>query len=271
MEGILRQIVERTLADVQERLGRSSAREWEERARTRADGRRSLEAALRRPSPTDAVRFLCEIKKASPSKGVLAPELDPRAQAEVYAAHGAAGVSVVTEPHFFQGEDAFLEQAREGAPGHPLLRKDFHVHERQVLETAAGEADALLLLAAVLSPAQLKDYLDMAGEFALGHLVEVNDTREAEVALRAGARVIGVNNRDLATFAVDVGRTEQVLPALAATGTVSVAESGIHDRETVLRLERAGVHALLVGEALVTAESPAQMLAELRGEPGPSA
>jgi indole-3-glycerol phosphate synthase len=139
------------------------------------------------------------------------------------------------------------------------------VHELQILEAAAGEADAMLFIVAALSADQLKDYLDLAREIGIEHLVEASNPREAEAALKAGAKVIGVNNRDLSTFDVDVARTEAVLPALAGSGAVIVSESGIADRETVVRLERAGVDALLVGEALVTAPDPRALLRVLRG------
>jgi indole-3-glycerol phosphate synthase len=271
LPGLLGRIVERTLADVNDRRRKVSRRELEERGARKAPGRRELEPALRRRTPEVPVRFICEIKKASPSKGILAPELDPGALAREYVAHGAAAISVVTEPHFFAGEAAFLETVRAVSGSLPVLRKDFHVHELQILEAAAGDADALLLLAAALAPEQLKDYLDIAAAFRLSHLVEVNDRKEAETALRAGARVIGINNRDLATFDVDVARTGAVLPVLREAGVVSVAESGIRDRDTVLALERLGVDALLVGEALVTAPDPGARLAELRGvDPDPS-
>jgi indole-3-glycerol phosphate synthase len=266
VEGILAAIVERTLREARERAGRASRRDLEENARERRASRRDFPGALRR-GPETPVRFLCEIKKASPSRGLLRGDLDPGATAALYVENGASAISVVTEPHFFRGEDGFLALARGRAGNLPLLRKDFHVHEHQILEVGAGEADALLLLAGVLSTDQLRDYLAMAGELGLGHLVEVDDTREAEAALRAGARVVGVNNRDLVTFQVDVGRTERVLPALRGTGVVTVAESGIHDRDTVVRLERAGVDALLVGESLVTAPDPGAKLRERRGAP----
>ena len=264
-EGILARIVERTLDDVHARRGKIPRSELEARARARADSRKPFAAALKRGATNDPVRFIAEVKKASPSKGLLKEDLDPQAQAAVYAEHGAAAVSVVTEPHFFLGEDDFLVRARAGAPALPILRKDFHVHELQILEAAAGEADALLLIVAALSPDQLKDYLDLARELGIEHLVEASGPREAEAALKAGARVIGVNNRDLSTFTVDVARTEAVLPVLAGSGVVVVSESGIADRETVVRLERAGVDALLVGEALVTAADPGALLRALRG------
>ncbi len=267
LDGILGRIVTRTLEDVGERRERIGRRELEERGRARAGARRSLEAALRR-LPGEPVHFICEVKKASPSKGLLKEDLDPEAQAAIYRDHGAAAVSVVTEPHFFRGEEAFLSLARRGAGALPLLRKDFHVHELQLFEAAAGEADAVLLITAALSAMQLKDYLDILAELRMGHLVEVADAAGAEAALKAGARVVGINNRDLATFEVDPARTERVLPALREARAVSVAESGIGDRDTVLRLERAGVDALLVGESLVTAPDPGARLRELRGVEG---
>lgn len=268
--GILGRIVERTLEDVRLRQDPGKRREIEAAATRRAPRRRDLAEALRRKEASDPVRFICEVKKASPSKGLLSPDLDPASLAEVYREAGASAISVVTEPHFFQGEDTFLARARSKADDLPLLRKDFHVDEWQILEAAAGEADAILLLASVLSAMQLKDYLDVADAFGLGHLVEVVSRREAETALKAGARVIGINNRDLTTFEVDPARTETVLPVLQEANRVSVAESGIHDRETVERFEKAGVHALLVGEALVTAGNPGEKLRELRGVEGDS-
>lgn len=264
--GILAAIVEKTLEDVHRRRHRVSKRELEEHARARSRTRRAWLPALERTG-TEPIRFIAEIKKASPSRGVLSPDLDPARLAAIYREGGASAISVVTEPHFFAGEDAFLAGAREEAGALPILRKDFHVHELQVLESAAGLADALLLIAGVLAASQLRDYLDMADAFGLAHLVEVADRREAETALRAGARVVGVNNRDLSTFRVDPARTDHVLPVLREAGAVSVAESGIHDREIVLRFEEAGVHALLVGEALVTAGDPEGALRALLDTP----
>ena len=262
--GILGAIVERTLADVKARKGQVSRRDLEARARVRTGRRRAWEVALMRPAG-EPIRFIAEIKKASPSRGMLREDLDPLTLAAAYREGGAAAISVVTEPHFFSGEEHFLEAARREAPDLPLLRKDFHVHELQLLESAAGPASAALLIAAVLSSTQLKDFLDIAGTFALGHLVEVGDLREAEMALKAGATVIGVNNRDLTTFHVDHARTQAVLPLLREAKVIAVAESGIRDRDTVLRYEEWGVHALLVGEALVVAADPGAMLKQLRG------
>jgi len=263
--GILGRIVDRTLEDVRDRRSRVSVPELERRAGDRSGQRIDFAGALTRGSLEDPIRFICEIKKASPSRGVLRSDLDPAEQAGIYREGGASAISVVTEPHFFQGSERFLEMARAEARAVPILRKDFHVDELQVLEAAAGDADALLLLAGILSPTQLKDYLDIADAFGLDHVVEVTDRREAGVALKAGARVVGVNNRDLVTFDVDPARTESVLPALEEANVVTVSESGIQDRETVLRFQEIGVHALLVGEALVTAEDPGAALRELRG------
>ena len=158
--GILGQIVERTLQDVQARRGRISRRELEERARERSRSRRSFEQAIRREGEADPVRMICEVKKASPSRGVLRDDLQAEVLATTYAGNGADAISVVTEPHFFQGQEGFLGEARAGAGRIPLLRKDFHVDELQILEAAGGEADAILLIVSILAPAQLKDYLD---------------------------------------------------------------------------------------------------------------
>jgi indole-3-glycerol phosphate synthase len=264
MPSILRTIVERTLADVKERKGKVSRGDLEATARNRAGGRRPWDLVLDRTAE-DPIRIIAEIKKASPSRGVLREDLDPARLAAAYRENGATAISVVTEPHFFRGEERFLEAARRAAPELPLLRKDFHVHELQLLEAAAGEADAVLLIAAALAPTQLKDFLDVAAFFALGHLVEVADLREAERAIQAGARVVGVNNRDLSTFRVDPDRTQTVLPLLREAGVIAVAESGIHDRDTVERYERGGVHAILVGEALVVGPDPGAALRALRG------
>lgn len=265
LPGILGRIVERTREDVASRRSRVSRSVLEERARARTLGRRGFQRRLERGSG-DPVRFICEIKKASPSKGLLDGGLDPARLAAAYREGGAAAISVVTEPHFFQGDEAFAEAARGEAPDVPLLRKDFHVDELQIWEAAGGEWDALLLIAAALSPTQLGDYLDMADAFALDHLVEAADPAEAEIALKAGARVVGVNNRNLTTFDVDLRRTELVLPLLREAGVVAVSESGIKGRDTVVHLERAGVDALLVGEALVTSGDPEETLRALRGE-----
>ncbi len=262
--GILGTIVERTLEDVKARKSQVSRRELTERARRRSGRGRRWEDGVRR-TPNDPVRFIAEIKKASPSRGVLREDLDAASLAAAYKESGASAISVVTEPHFFQGSEAFLEEAFRHADGVPFLRKDFHVHELQLLEGAAGHASALLLIASVLSPTQLKDFLDVLGAFGLGHLVEVADLREAEMALKAGAGVIGVNNRDLTTFEVNPERTQAVLPLLREAGVISIAESGIHDREAVTRYEGWGLHALLVGEALVVASDPGAMLRRLRG------
>lgn len=264
LPGILGRIVEQTREDVNARRSRVPRSTLEERARSRMGGRRGFRRHLER-GPADPVRFICEIKKASPSRGVLDAALDPSRLAAAYREGGAAAVSVVTEPRFFAGDEAFAAAARKEAPRLPLLRKDFHVDELQVWEAAGGEWDALLFIAAALSPMQLKDYLDMAGGLALEHLVEVADVAEAETALKAGARVVGVNNRDLATFDVDLRRTETVLPLLREAGVVAVSESGIRNRDDVVRLERQGVHALLVGESLVTAPDPGVALRTLQG------
>lgn len=264
VEGILGAIVERTLEDIQGRRRAADLTGLRRSGEAKARGRLSLKHALADGRFTEP-RFLCEVKKASPSKGVFREDFDPSRLAAAYAEGGASALSVVTEPHFFQGSLNLLDAVRTTSGNRPILRKDFHVHELQIYETAASPADALLLIVSVLSPVQLKDYLDMARAFRLEALVEVTDRSEADIALKAGADIIGVNNRDLRTFTVDPGRTERVLPLLIESGVVAVAESGVHSRATVLRLWSAGVDAFLVGEALVRSADPRRTLAELRG------
>ncbi|MSQ41969.1 MAG: indole-3-glycerol phosphate synthase TrpC [Dehalococcoidia bacterium] len=217
-------------------------------ARRLIEGRRATPAGAR-------LRLIAEVKRASPSRGVFAPDLDAAAQAGEYAAAGAAAVSVLTEPAFFHGSIADLRAARaafDADPDRPaLLRKDFVFDRYQVLEAAAHGADALLLITALLTAPALTELIAFAREQGLEPLVEVHDAPELEHALRCGARVVGFNNRDLRTFAEDLGTTERLAP-LAPAGTVLVAESAIKSAQDARRMAAAGVHALLVGEALVT-------------------
>ena len=212
----------------------------------------------------DDVRLIAEVKKASPSKGLLRADFDPEALAQSYEANGAAAVSVLTDRHF-QGTVEHLSAVKQTV-NIPVLRKDFVTDPYQVYEARAYGADALLLIVAVLDPSQLRDLLREAAGLWLQCLVEVHNRAEMEEALDAGAEVIGVNNRDLHTFHTDVRVTEE-LAHLVPRGRILVSESGISARGDLVRLGRMGVHAVLVGEALVTAEDPGARVRELLGRP----
>jgi len=214
----------------------------------------------------DDVSIIAEVKKASPSKGLLCPDFDHIRLAQTYASGGAAAISVLTEVNYFQGSLDYLAEIRHalGEEGVPLLRKDFLFDPYQVCEARAFGADALLLIVAILSDAELRDLLALARELGIECLVEVHDDSEMERAISNGAQVIGINNRDLHTFTVDIGTSER-LRAQVPRDRVVVSESGISRREDIKRLAACGVDAVLIGEALVTADDTAARLAELLG------
>jgi indole-3-glycerol phosphate synthase len=208
-------------------------------------------------------RVIAECKRRSPSKGVLRQDYDPAAHARAYAAAGAAAISVLTEPTFFDGSPDHLRAVRETVDI-PILRKDFIVSEYQLIEAAALGADAALLIVAALDQRELTSLLQAAARLRLAALVEVHNREELRRAVDAGARVIGVNSRNLRTLTV----YPEVLAELAAEmprGIIAVAESGIRTREDIARLSAAGYHAFLVGERLITQPDPGIALQELRG------
>ena len=213
------------------------------------------------------VRLIAEVKKASPSRGLLSPDFDPERLAATYVANGAAAVSCLTDPRF-QGELAHLAAIKEsGASGRaPVLRKDFIFDPYQVYEARAAGADGILLIVAILEPPLLTELLAAAQSLWMQCLVEVHDERELETALSAGSEIIGINNRDLHTFATDLAVTGRLAP-LVPRGRVIVSESGIFTRDDLRRLQRLRVNAALVGEALVTAPDTAAKVRELAGRP----
>ncbi len=221
----------------------------------------SLRAAL----SGEGMHFICEIKKASPSQGVIRQDFNPAALARAYAESGAAAISVLTEERFFQGRLEYLATAGEATQHKlPLLRKDFIIDPYQVYEARARGADAILLIAAILAPPQLRSLLELARSLGMDAVVEAHSGSDVKSAVDSGADVIGLNNRDLDTFKVDLTVTERLRP-LVPPGKIVVAESGIHARAGVLRMQAAGVNAVLVGEALMRAPDPAAKLKELRG------
>src|SRR5207245_1457858 len=215
-----------------------------------------------------AGRLVAEVKKASPSRGVLAPDLDPQALARTYAAGGAHAISVLTDEKYFQGSLDLLGRIR-GAVEVPLLRKDFTIDEYQLWEARAAGADAVLLIIAILEPPHLRDLGAAAKGLGLAALVECHTAAEVDAALAAGARIIGINNRDLRTFETRIETTLELLPRIPP-GPIVVSESGFVDGAQVRRVVAAGAHAILVGEGLVTAGDVRARIRELTcGEPSP--
>lgn len=223
---------------------------------------RDFAAAIRRPAG-GSIRTIAEIKRRSPSRGVLRETLDPGAAAREYEQCGAAALSVLTDQPYFGGSDEDLQAAR-AATSRPVLRKDFTIDEYQIHEGRAIGADAVLLIARLLTPAQLRDWLRVAKGLGIAALVETHDEHEVRVAVDAGAKIVGVNSRDLNTLEVDLGAALRLRPHIPP-GCIAVAESGIRSRADVIRLEQAGFDAMLVGESLLTAARPGAKLAELLG------
>lgn len=224
---------------------------------TRRDFRAALDAHPR--------AIIAEVKKASPSKGVIRADFDPVRIARAYADSGAAAISVLTEERYFQGHLDYLAAIR-GVVDVPLLRKDFLFDPYQLYEARAFGADAVLLIAAILDDALLRELLWLAEELDLAALVEVHDRPELERALRHGVRLLGINNRDLRTFHTTLRTTEDLLPLIPREACV-VTESGIETAADIERLERQGVRAFLIGETFMRAPDPGAKLAELLQAP----
>jgi indole-3-glycerol phosphate synthase len=235
------------------------------RDQTRTPSAEAFASALRGGADTVSTsgpRIIAECKRRSPSKGILREHYDPAAHAHAYAAAGAAAISVLTEPTFFDGHPDHLRQVR-AAVNLPLLRKDFIVSEYQLLEAAVLGADAVLLIVGALDQQELTRLLREADALALAMLVEVHDVAELQRAIDAGARIVGVNSRNLRTLAVDHGVLDEVAKYIPAHIT-AVAESGIRTPSDLTRLSAAGYHAFLVGERLITQPDPGEALRQLR-------
>lgn len=224
---------------------------------------RDFVAALRAKINAGRPAVIAEIKKASPSKGLLREDFYAADIAQSYAEYGAACLSVLTDRQFFQGSVDYLKQARASCPL-PVLRKDFMIDAYQIFESRAIGADAVLLIAAILDDAQMKEFETIARSLDMAVLVEVHDGTELERALKLQTPLIGVNNRNLKTFEVSL-ETTLTLMKQVPTGRLLVCESGIHTREDALRMGAAGVNAFLVGEALMRADEPGVALAALFG------
>ncbi len=254
-------ILEKILAQKKREIDRLRPRSVAimEAGSTRKEIRNFTDALLR----AGDLALIAEVKRASPSAGVIRETFQPVQIAREYHEAGAAAISVLTDEKFFQGKMEYLQQIR-AVVKRPALRKDFIVDEIQVHESLARGADAILLIAAILDDQQLRDYIALAGHLSLSALVEVHDEREAQRALDAGAQIIGVNNRDLKTFRVDLATTERVARQIPRD-KILVAESGIHTRADVVRVQQAGARAILVGESLMRADHIAGKVRELLG------
>ncbi len=224
---------------------------------------RDFEGAMRRKIAAGRPAVIAEVKKASPSKGVLRPDFIAADIAQSYAEHGAACLSVLTDRQFFQGQPDYLKQARASCDL-PVLRKDFLVDPYQVYEARAMGADCILLIAACLDDAQMADFEAIARSLGMAVLVEVHDGAELDRALRLKTPLVGINNRNLRTFEVSLDTTLDLMPRLPADRLL-VTESGILSAADVRRMRDAGVHAFLVGEAFMRAPEPGVALAELFG------
>ncbi len=247
--------------------GPISARQLREALQRRGEGVRSFFGALETPRQGD-IGLIAEVKKASPSLGVICPDFDAVRIARNYESAGASCLSVLTDERFFQGSLSYLKAIR-AAVSLPLLRKDFIIDERQILEAIEWGADAILLIVAILDDVQLSHFHALADAAGITALVEVHDELELERALRCGARLLGVNNRNLKSFKVDLSTTERLAPLLWSAETsgplLLVGESGIHSRSDVDRLRRVGCRAILVGEALMKSGDIHAKAAELIG------
>jgi len=258
MGDLLADILERTEADLARAKQDVPLETLRQRLGPLNRGRPFSEALV-----AEGISLIAEMKRASPSRGPIRPGASVTEIVRAYEAAGAAACSILTEGPHFQGSLDDLVEARS-ACSLPLLRKDFIIDPYQLVEARVAGADAVLLIVAALGPDRLDQLLRAAADLGLDCLVEVHDEEEVAIAIEAGAELVGVNNRDLHTFEVDLGTTFRLLPDIPA-GTVVVAESGISSRRDVIELENAGVDAILVGEALMRAEDPGEAIRALLG------
>lgn len=256
---ILQKLADYARERVEEAKKRCSLDELKEQAQNLPRGNFAFENALK----TEDISFICECKKASPSKGLIAPEFPYLQIAKEYEAAGANCISVLTEPKWFLGNDDYLKEIAS-AVSIPCLRKDFTVDEYMIYEAKVLGASAVLLICSILTEQQIADYITICDSLGLSALVEAHDEAEVRMALRAGARVIGVNNRNLKDFSVDTNNSKK-LRELIPADVLFVSESGVSNGADVEELRAIGADAVLVGEALMRAPDKTEKLAELRG------
>lgn len=257
---ILDELAERA----RERTAQAKRKVPETEIRRQAEALRRSGFPFERALSKEGLSFICECKKASPSKGLIAPEFPYLAIAREYEAAGADAISVLTEPHWFLGSDAYLKEIA-AAVSVPCLRKDFTVDAYMIYEAKLLGAAAVLLICSILDEGQIREYLAICDELGLSALVEAHDEGEVGMALRAGARIIGVNNRNLKDFTVDTGNSRKLREQIPAD-VLFVSESGVRSSEDVARLRAIGADAVLIGETLMRAEDKRAKLLELKGE-----
>ncbi len=260
---ILKKIVDYKRDELAQVKRTTSLLELKARLAGRDDQPRDFVGALLAAEAAERAAVIAEVKKGSPSKGLIRADFDPLAIAGTYAENGAACLSVLTDEHFFLGKLDYLAAIRS-VVSVPLLRKDFIFDPYQIFEARVAGADAILLIAAMLELTQLRDFTALARELSLDVLLEVHDEAELETALQVNCTLIGINNRNLRTFATDLATTER-LAKLIPGGRVIVAESGINTHSDILRLQRAGARAFLVGESLMRETDVGAKLRELLG------
>lgn len=259
MANILEQLAEHAAYRTEQAKKKLPSAEIKNQALSMKKGELAFEKALRKPG----ISFICECKKASPSKGLIAPEFPYLEIAREYEDAGADAVSVLTEPKWFLGSDTYLREIAS-AVSIPCLRKDFTVDEYMIYEAKLLGASAVLLICSILSEAQIREYLAVCDTLGLSALVEAHDEAEVDMALAAGARIIGVNNRNLKDFTVDTENSRRLRERIPGD-ILFVSESGVSGPEDVKKLGQIGVDAVLVGEALMRAPDKKRMLLELRG------
>ena len=257
----LKRIVEDKKEAIAEAKKRLSEKQLQELAFLPRKRRPFLER-LRYPGPS-GVNIIAEIKRASPSKGILSPHLNPVTHAKAYEQGGAVALSVLTDPPHFRGSPEDLKRARK-AVTLPVLRKDFLISSYQIFESSVMGADAVLLIVRILSNEQLKDYLNICGELQMDALVEINSEKDLEAAALAQADLIGINNRDLSSFETNIDTTSR-LKSMLEPHQVVVAASGIHHRKDIEKIQKFGVWNFLIGESLVKAQNPVAFLKSLQG------
>ncbi len=256
-------ILDRLAASTRLRVGRRKQEIPLEKIKAQAEALPTGEFPFEKALAAKGLSFICEVKKASPSKGVIAEEFPYLEIAKEYEAAGAAAISVLTEPEYFLGRDEYLKEIAQEVSV-PVLRKDFTVDAYQIYEAKVLGASAVLLICALLKEETLKSFLEIAHSLGLSALVEAHDEKEAEKAVRAGARIIGVNNRDLRTFTVDVNNSVR-LRSLIPEDILFVSESGIRDERDVEILYENGTDAVLIGEMLMKSRDKRAALERLRG------